>query len=220
MGKRILVITGGESVGQPANLASDRPYDLVIAADSGVDRAVALGMQPSIVVGDLDSASRSGLDMARSGGSEVDAHPAEKDHTDFALALQRAIQEGATEIAVIGGGGGRPDHWLANLGLMAAAANSGVAVSAEMDGWSLSVVIPGQPYAEELPPGRLVSLLPVGGDALGVSTKGLQYPLDHEELPSGTSRGVSNVAVGGYAQVEIEKGTLLVMRPNRNEVSP
>ena len=212
MGKRILVITGGEFIGESADLASV-PYDLVIAADSGVERAFALGIQANILVGDLDSASRHAVDMARHGGSEIDAHPTEKDHIDFELALQRAIEEGASEIAVIGGAGGRPDHWLANLGLIAATALAGISVSADMGGWLISAVVPDLPYCGDHQVGELVSLLPIGGDAHGVVTEGLAYPLDDEDLPWEASRGVSNVSVGGTVRVEVKAGALLVMQP-------
>lgn len=219
MGKRILVITGGDSSGSAPDVASGTPYDLVIAVDSGLDRARALGIEPDIVIGDLDSASLDAVEAERRAGTEIDAHPADKDHTDFDLALSRAIDEEASEIEVIGGAGGRPDHWLANLSLLAAAGRSGASVSAEMGGWSISVLTEGQTYSEDCAAGQVVSLLPVGGDASGITTEGLRYPLEDEDLPSGTSRGVSNVACGGLVKVDLRGGTLLVMRDNGDEVS-
>ena len=213
MGKRILVITGGEPVGERADLDAVMPYDLVIAADCGLERAIALGIQPTIVVGDLDSASRHAVAMARQNGSEIDALAPEKEHTDFEIALKRAIEEDASEIAVIGGGAGRPDHWLANLSLIAAIARGGITVSAQMNGWLIWGIGPGVPYADSLRAGELLSLLPIGGDAEGVTTEGLAYPLNHEDLLWTASRGVSNVALGGPVRVEVEAGSLLVMRP-------
>lgn len=212
MGKRIFVVTGGEQAALGPG-ASDSPYDFVIAADSGLDLAGSLGIRADVVVGDLDSVSPGALENARRSGVEIDAHPAEKDHTDLELALRRALVEAPSEITVIGGGGGRPDHWLTNLGLLAATARSGVRVSAEMSGWSVCVLVPGHPYSEVLAAGELVSLLPVGGDARGVTTEGLVFPLRHEDLPAGTSRGMSNRSLGGPVQVHIAAGTLLLMRP-------
>ena len=212
MGKRILVITGGEPVGERADLAAVMPYDLVVAADCGLERAIALGIQPDIVVGDLDSASRHSVDLARHNGSEIDARAPEKDHTDFELALQRALEEDASEIAVIGGGGGRPDHWLANLSLIASIARAGISISAQIDGWSIDAVVAAIPYSEDSRPGELVSLLPIGGDTQGVTTEGLAYPLSEEDLKWTASRGVSNVSIGGRVRVEVKAGTLLVMR--------
>ena len=219
MGKRVLVITGGEAGGTISAAASEAPYDLVIAADGGLDRARALGIRPDVVIGDLDSASNEALDEARRDGTVIDAHPTEKDHTDLELALNRAMEEEASEIRVIGGSGGRPDHWFTNLALLAAAARGGVEVTADMGGWFLSVLVPARPFSADCRPGQLVSLLPVGGDAGGVTTEGLVYPLRGEDLPAGTSRGVSNLTCGGPVRVEIRDGALLVMTPNRDEES-
>ncbi|HUR49162.1 MAG TPA: hypothetical protein VMY88_06485, partial [Acidimicrobiales bacterium] len=85
MGKRILVITGGEHSTGSADMARNTPFDFVIAADSGLDLAEAIGIRPDIVVGDLDSASPAAIARARNHGSEIEAHPAGKDQTDFEL---------------------------------------------------------------------------------------------------------------------------------------
>ncbi|HUR49154.1 MAG TPA: thiamine diphosphokinase [Acidimicrobiales bacterium] len=210
--KRILVLTGGDQGAGGFDLAAAVAYDLVIAADSGLDLAESIGIRPDVVVGDLDSASPDAVERARAHGAEVDSHPAGKDHTDFELALERAMREGASEICVIGGAGGRPDHWLSNLALLAATAGAGLGVTADMGDWRVSVVTASHPYREELPAAELLSLLAIGGDVLGITTEGLLYPLREEPLTMSTSRGVSNVAQGGVVRVEIQSGTLLVMR--------
>jgi thiamine pyrophosphokinase len=65
--------------------------------------------------------------------------------------------------------------------------------------------------------GAVVSLIPVHGGAVEVSTTGLVYPLDHESLPAGTSRGISNLGTGAPAAVSIGLGTLLVISPTPAE---
>jgi thiamine pyrophosphokinase len=69
------------------------------------------------------------------------------------------------------------------------------------------------PHAIRGPVGSIVSLLPAGGDARGITTTGLQYPLHGEDLPHGTSRGVSNVLDATTASVVLEAGTLVVVQP-------
>ena len=59
--------------------------------------------------------------------------------------------------------------------------------------------------------GELVTLLPVGGDAVGVTTEGLRWPLDGATLRIGRSRGLSNEVVAAPASVRITNGTLLVV---------
>jgi thiamine pyrophosphokinase len=56
-----------------------------------------------------------------------------------------------------------------------------------------------------------VTLLPVGGDARGVSTTGLAYALDRETLWVGRSRGLSNVRTSPVATVTLEAGRLLAV---------
>jgi thiamine pyrophosphokinase len=56
-----------------------------------------------------------------------------------------------------------------------------------------------------------VTLLPVGGDALGVTTAGLRYPLAGEPLALGRARGLSNVVEGPRATVALTGGTLLII---------
>ncbi len=58
-------------------------------------------------------------------------------------------------------------------------------------------------------PGDTVSLIPLGGDAQGVTTSGLEYPLTGETLAFGATRGVSNVLLGESATVHLESGLLL-----------
>jgi thiamine pyrophosphokinase len=53
----------------------------------------------------------------------------------------------------------------------------------------------------------------VHGPALGVVTGGLLYPLAGEDLPPGTSRGVSNVLAADRATVSLTGGVLLAVQP-------
>src|SRR5687768_773226 len=111
--QRALVFAGGDP--PPVELVDqiDRSA-LVIAADSGLDHAHALGFAVDVVVGDLDSVTPDALARARDDGADVEPHPSEKDETDLELALRRAVTLGVQRVTVVGGGGGRHDHLLAN----------------------------------------------------------------------------------------------------------
>ena len=58
----------------------------------------------------------------------------------------------------------------------------------------------------------MVSLFAVGGPAFGVTTYGLEYPLRHEMLTPGSSRGISNVVIDGPIMVEVADGVLLAVQ--------
>jgi thiamine pyrophosphokinase len=207
-----VVVTGGDPLGGQA--LPPFPADaLVVAADSGVDHAQALGLVVHTAVGDFDSVTPAGLQAAADAGAVIDRHPAAKDATDLELALATALALGPTRIVVLGGHGGRLDHLLANALLLAAPALADVDVVAQMGAARVTVV-----RAEavlEGRPGDLVSLLPAHGPALGVVTEGLLYPLRDEDLPAGTSRGVSNELTATSASVRLREGTLLAVQPGR-----
>ncbi len=217
MGHRsVVVVAGGERA--PARPGLFPPDAFVIAADSGVDFAHALGLHVDVAVGDFDSVTPAGLVRAEAEGTRVERHPVAKDKTDLELALDEAVRVGAAEIAVLGIGGGRLDHLLANALLLAGPAFARCRIVAA-DGDARIHVVHGSLPPTALPGriGELLTLLPVGGIALGVTTAGLRYPLRGEPLAPGTSRGVSNVLDALDASVYLEAGTLLAVFPGQGE---
>jgi thiamine pyrophosphokinase len=186
----------------------------VVAADSGLHLSAPLGLHVDCIVGDFDSADPALVDAAVAAGATVERHPADKGATDLELALLVAQRAGAARVVVAGGAGGRLDHFLANVALLAHPRFAPIAISALLAGARITVVRgDGTPVALDGNPGDLVTLLPVGGDARDVTTHGLQYPLHGETLGAGTTRGVSNVLVGPSASVQLGAGTLLVVQP-------
>jgi thiamine pyrophosphokinase len=186
----------------------------VIAADSGLHVATALGFHVNHVVGDFDSADASEVDAAVASGTTIDRHPAEKDATDLELAFGVAIERGAQRVVLVDGGGDRVDHLLGNLLLLASPLLVGVSVEAFFGTARVLVVRGGDPpvtIGGAL--GSLVTLLPIGGPAGGISTRGLRYPLRDEELAPGTTRGVSNELAAHTGSVRLASGALLVVQP-------
>jgi thiamine pyrophosphokinase len=183
----------------------------VVAADGGLDRAASLGLAVDVVVGDLDSVSAEALQRAEAEGARVVRHPAAKDATDLELALDEAVALGAKRVLVVASGGGRLDHLLASLLLLGSERYAGLEVDA-LVGESLVQVVRGERTMHGTS-GELVTLLPLGGAAAGVTTEGLEYQLASESLDAGSTRGVSNVFVGAEATVSVGRGVLLAVRP-------
>ena len=195
----------------------DAGISLVVAADGGARTAAALGLAIDRWVGDGDSLPAAELDALRAAGIPVDLVRADKDETDTELALLAAVGAGADELVILGATGGpRIDHALANVALLAhpalrgrraalLAASSRIRlVRASDDGGPGTLDLAG-------PPGGLVSLIPFGGDADGVRTDGLRYPLRGESLVFGTARGISNVRLSEHASVSVGGGSVLVV---------
>jgi len=217
-GAEIVVVVAGGPGAEPAHLALLRtlpPGVRVVAADGGVDRALALGLRVAVAVGDFDSVSSSGLEAAAETGARIDRYPADKDATDLELALDAALELGAGRILVLGSAEGRLDHLLSSLLLLGSDRFACVELDALLGPATVHVVRAGGEAGRCLDgsPGELVSLLALHGPAAGVVTEGLRYALDRETLEPGSSRGISNVFAATEASISLETGVLLAVRP-------
>jgi thiamine pyrophosphokinase len=194
------------------------PGAVVVAADGGARHAAALGLRIDRWVGDGDSLGEAAIADLVAAGVPVERSSPDKDESDTELAILAALELGASAISVLGAlGGPRADHAVANLTLLSMPALAGLDVrlvagdarvrllrAPRSDGSPSSVELDGRV-------GDLVSLLPVGGDAEGVSTAGLAYPLDDEPLLDGLTRGLSNRRRAPLATVTLRSGRLLVV---------
>jgi thiamine pyrophosphokinase len=215
---RVAVVVGGG--GPPAVSRADLgdlgADPVVIAADSGLEHARALGLPVDRVVGDMDSVDPAVLSAAAATGTQVDRHPEAKDATDLDLALVAALADRPARVVVVTGAGDRFDHALAvalSLAAPARAPAAGVAVEAWIGTTHLWVVRDEVALAGR--PGDLLTLVPVHGPARGVTTAGLLYPLADEDLDAGTTRGVSNEWAEPVATVRVRSGVLLAVAPGR-----
>lgn len=208
--RRVLVLAGGDAVRLPLPRPLPR-FDLVVAADGGYATAGLLEVTVDLLVGDLDSVRPEELAAARAGRTRVEQHPVDKDHTDLALALDAVAAAGPAEVVLVGGHGGRLDHLLANVALLAAPAYAALRITALLGAAVVTVVRDRASLVGHA--GELVSLLAMHGPARGVTTAGLRFPLEQATLPVGSSLGVSNVFTGAAATVTVTDGVLIAVQP-------
>lgn len=185
--------------------------DLVLAANGGALHCLQLGVSPSLIVGDLDSLDGISRHTLESQGSEIVAHPRDKDETDLELALLEAVARNAKMITVLGAMGGRLDMTFANVVLLALPQLKNVHVElwhGDQTAWLARP--PGTTLHGE--PGDLISLIPLGGDAQGVTTIDLQFAMQDETLMYGPARGISNVIAGADPHIELGVGKLLIVQ--------
>ncbi len=206
----VVVVSGG---GAPAARAVRAvPLDApVIAADEGLEHALALGLEVTLAVGDFDSAAPEAVTAAEAAGVRIERHPAEKNATDLELALDVAAGMEPERILVLASDSGRLDHSLANVLALGSERYARSTIDAYVGQALVHVVRGGRRIDGEL--GELVSLLALHGPAQGVTTLGLAYPLRGETLEAGSSRGVSNVFSEERATVTVEQGVVLAVRP-------
>lgn len=181
-----------------------RKNDYVICADGGYKHAVALNVKPAVVIGDMDSIGENEYD------GEVINLPIRKDFTDSEVCVKYILLKDFDEILMLAFTGTRADHTLTNMLLLKQIAEAGknakiVDEHNEIIFASAENTIYGQK-------GDIVSIIPVGGNLSGITTKGLDYPLENETLVFGESRGVSNVMTTGKCSVTIASGMGLIIK--------
>jgi thiamine pyrophosphokinase len=190
-----------------------------VEASPGIGRALVVSGGPApdaAEVGPLPSgafviAADSGLEHATALGVRVERHPVDKEATDLELALEQALELGATRVTVVSGGGGaRLDHHLAELVLLAAVRFAPLHIDARIGSARAVAIHAGEAVALTGETGAMLTLLALGGPAHGVTTKGLRWPLRGETLYPGSTRGVSNV-IEAPIRIAISSGSLLAV---------
>ena len=188
-----------------------RADDWIVAADGGARHCVALGLTPSLLIGDFDSLPEAARHRLETSGTPSLRFPEAKDQTDLELALTHVLRHGADEVLVVGALGDRWDHSLANLTLGLSPTLASATLTFDDGTTSIAFLHAGQTRIVRGRRGDLVSLIPLNGDADEVVTSGLHYPLAGETLAFGSTRGVSNVLDGEQAVVAVGSGSLVVL---------
>lgn len=205
--KRAVIFANGEMSDPAAIRNLLRPDDWIVAADGGTLHASSCGVRPQLIIGDLDSLPHDMKAKLESQGTEFIVHPAAKDETDLELALLHVVAHGVRSVLLLGALGGRLDQTLANIQLLARPELNLLEIQVA-DGRQVAQLVWDELTVHGTA-GDLVSLIPLGGDARGVSTSGLRWPLKGETLYFGRARGVSNEMVDDEAQIRLTAGKLL-----------
>jgi thiamine pyrophosphokinase len=189
-----------------------RPYlkqaDLLIAADGGAEPLLNLGFVPQVVIGDFDSLSPETAAKLRQERCKLIRVNREKDETDTELAVRHALDQGADDIILFGALGGRIDHTLANLILLASLAQKGITAKAVTP--TLTVYAVTKNLTLKGRTGDLVSVFPFQGAASGVTETGFKYSLTDAHLDPFAVVGISNELAGSQGVIEVKEGVLLV----------
>jgi thiamine pyrophosphokinase len=182
--------------------------DLVIAADGGLRHTQAIGITPTLILGDFDSLGYT--------PDKSLVFPVEKDDTDAMLAAREGLRRGCDEFYFYGSlDGKRLDHTVANFQTLQFLADQGATGYLIGADYLVTVVKNG---ALRFPAGAtgVVSLFCLGADARGVTLEGLKYPLEDGTLTAGFPLGVSNHFIGTDATVSVRDGSLLVLWDRKN----
>jgi thiamine pyrophosphokinase len=207
--ERIVIITGASPLDAEviARLPSEGTQHTVwMAVDGGLDHALAAGLEPTHLVGDLDSVSDEGLAWAAR-NADISRYPTDKDQTDTELALALASKFDPDRITLVGGGD-RLDHTIAGLGALGALGLTSVPVlDAWWDGQHVRVVHGPGSATLRLVPGSTLSLLALHGPCVRVTLSGTRWELDQFDLEPLVGMGISNEVPApddAAATVEVE----------------
>ena len=106
--KNYLISIGGNSTSNV--LSIERNFEEIIAVDSGVEHLFKLSLDPTTLIGDLDSISKKSLNKLKKSGVKILAFNSKKDQTDFELSLNYLEEAEKSKVYIIGGESGEIDH--------------------------------------------------------------------------------------------------------------
>lgn len=187
-------------------------YECMIAADSGMNFLYRNGLVPNVIAGDFDSVASESLEhFIQKGEVEMLRLNPVKDDTDTEFVIREAIRRGAKEIILLGATGTRLDHVLANVNLLGIGLEEGVSIQLVDKHNRIRMISDSIEVYKDEQFGSFVSVLPVKGDAKGVTLEGMKYLLKDADIASFSSLGVSNEIVEKSAKISVKQGILLVI---------
>ncbi|MBS3943444.1 MAG: thiamine diphosphokinase [Dethiobacter sp.] len=214
---RVIVLANGEINDLEFVRRRISADDFIICADGGALHALAMGIQPDLVIGDMDSLPASVIERLQGSKAEFLRFPAEKDKSDLELALERAVALAPKEILLVGAlGGGRFDQAIGNLLLLTIPLRAGI--PARIIDERHHIYLTEQEITVSGSPGETVSLFSLTPEVENITTEGLKYPLAGETLYFASTRGLSNEFTGHRARITTGPGLMLVIvcRDQRN----
>ncbi len=209
-----VIITGGSPLLPGAVL--DLPVGaFLIAADSGLDHAIAAGLRPDLVVGDLDSVSSAGVAWARSHHVPIEVYPQDKDVTDTQLALGAAWSRQVDHIVLLSGGGDRLDHSISAITALGHPSLAQCRVEARWGTAQIHMLHAPGFWELDISAGDTFSLLALHGVCERLTMGGAKWPLTDATIEPGSSLGVSNVAAAQSVSIALGAGVLTMIIPHR-----
>lgn len=186
-------------------------YDCIICADGGANHTYNMGIIPNYIVGDLDSVKVEIVDYYKNCGVEFEQFPSKKNETDTELCIYLANKLKANEIHFIGALGGRVDHTIANINLLYYVRQMDIVPKIISEKEHIYIAINEEIiiYGNE---GDTISVIPINGDAKGVTLTNLEYPLNNYDMKFYLPLGISNVMLNKECNVQVKCGSLLIIR--------
>ena len=186
-------------------------YELIIAVDGGANHLYRLGIMPNYILGDLDSIEDDIREYYEASDVVFKKFPTKKDETDAELAVWLVEEVGLLGIDIYAALGGRIDHELANIQLLYYILDRGMYPRIISEHEEI-YILKNDEMTLKGNIGDIVSILPIRGDARGITLVNMEYSVEELDLKYSVTRGISNVMVAQDAYINVRDGCLLVIK--------
>lgn len=212
---KTMIITGGniQSDFALSFIENEKP-DYIIGVDRGLQFCYENRVCPDYIVGDFDSLPEHILTWYKEYSQiPIREYNPVKDATDTCIALEKAMEEGSTEIWILGGTGTRLDHVLCNLQILKRAWMRNIPAYL-VDEHNLITLPVEKKFVieQEKQYGSFVSFFPLEETVEGLSLEGFKYPLEKYCLRNLEGLGVSNEITWQQGKVSWEEGILVMIQ--------
>lgn len=208
---KTLIITGGEVEESSINNLKEK-YNYIIASDKGLEVIDRYSIKPNYIIGDFDSIDKKILDKyIENKDITIKKLNPEKDYTDTHMALKLAIDLKSTNITILGALGSRIDHTIANIHILKVALDNNVECRI-LNSKNEIQLVNKKSIVKLNRNFKYVSLIPLTTKVKGITLKGFKYPLKNAKLKIGQSIGISNELIEEYAEINLKKGILILIK--------
>ena len=177
----------------------------VYCCDGAANWAMEMSIPIDLIIGDMDSI------RCNIGSVQTIRLPREKDDTDMQAGVNLAIEQGCTDITLLGALGSRADHSLANIHLLVQMHKRKIA--ARIADNNNIIFVANSTFEVDKPDEdkTVFSILPLESGIHIDKTSGLYYPVLSRDIPVGVPYFVSNVWNADKARIELYGGYVAVM---------
>lgn len=213
---RVCIILNGEikNYDYIKNIINKNNYDYIVCADGGANHSYNMGIIPDYIIGDLDSIYSEIIEFYKLKDVKFEKFPSKKDETDTEICVYLASKLNAKEIDFIGALGGRLDHMIANINLLYYVRNKGIYTKIISEYEDIHIAI-NEEITINGDIGDTISVIPLNGDAKGVTLENLEYPLNNYDMKFYLPLGISNVMLDEKCSVKVEQGSLIIIKNKR-----
>lgn len=213
--KQAIIALNGQIMGRKEEYRSifnEGDYT-IIAADGGLFLLEKLNLTPNVLLGDFDSIPLNRLEFYTEKKVKIIRYPVEKNETDGELAISYCLDEGFTDVIMVGTRGGRLDHQLANILLLEYAYHNDLNLLIKEPGMEMGIINGNKRFYNCS--GEYLSLIPLSEEVKGVSITGCRYNLEGATLYRYKTRGISNEIIENIVELSVKKGILFYLKLER-----